>query len=384
MEAVLYLMARAAVGLIQRLPLEWVARLGRGVGGLVYWLDARHRRVARRNLDLCFGGEKSPAQIRAVARENFRRIGESFACAVKTAAMSLEELRPHVELVSPQLQSTPPGQAARRMVAAIGHFGNFELYARTGQFAPAYRCATTYRGFRQPSLNRLLQGLRRRSGCLFFERRFDGPALKAFMRPPGVLLGLLSDQASGQNGLRLPFLGHECWTSRAPAVFALRYDCGLLVAICYRIGLARWRIEADQEIPTREDGKARSLAAIMADVNRAFEAAVRRDPANWFWVHNRWKSRGRGERGGRNPKAEGPKEIRNPKSEIRIRSFIWCGGCVTRERLRPQYGAQSQRPKAFGSGPSDFGFRISFGFRPSAFGFRPSDFARRIERIGSP
>jgi KDO2-lipid IV(A) lauroyltransferase len=394
MDPVLYLLGRAVVGLVQRLPLEWVARLGRGVGGLVYWLDARHRRVARRNLGLCFGGEKSPAQIRALARENFRRIGESFACAVKTAAMSLEELRPHVEFVSPQLQTTPPGQAPRRMVAAIGHFGNFELYARTGQFAPAYHCATTYRGFRQPSLNRLLQGLRQRSGCHFFERRFEGPALKAFMRPPGVLLGLLCDQAGGQNGLRLPFLGHECWTSPAPAVFALRYDCGLLVAICYRIGLARWRIEADQEIPIREDGKARSLAAIMADVNRAFDAAVRRDPANWFWVHNRWKSRGRGAGRGRNPKsegpkreirnpkAEGPKEIRNPKSEIRIRSFIWCGGCVKRERLWPQYGAQSQRQKAFGSGPSDFGLRISFGF-PSDFGLRISDFALRFERIAS-
>jgi len=27
----------------------------------------------------------------------------------------------------------------------------------------------------------------------------------------------------------------------------------------------------------------------MRDVNRALEAAVRRDPANWFWVHRRWK-----------------------------------------------------------------------------------------------
>jgi len=26
------------------------------------------------------------------------------------------------------------------------------------------------------------------------------------------------------------------------------------------------------------------------DVNRAFEAAVRCDPANWFWVHRRWKA----------------------------------------------------------------------------------------------
>ena len=212
----------------------------------------------------------------------------------------------------PATPSPPPGQAPRRMVAAIGHFGNFELYARVGQFAPAYRSATTYRGLRQPSLNRLLQALRRRSGCLFFERRSEGSALKVFMRQPAVVLGLLSDQASGPNGLQLPFLGHECWTSPAPAVFALRYDCGLLRGLL-PCRLARWRIEADQEIPTHQDGQARPLAAIMGDVNRAFEAAVRRDPANWFWVHNRWKTR--------RPKTEGnPKE--KPKSEIRRKSEI--------------------------------------------------------------
>lgn len=291
MEPLLYLLARALVALTRALPLRWVARIGRAAGGLVYWFDARHRQVARRNLELCFGREQSPAQIRAVARENFRRIGENFACAVKTAAMSFGELRPHVEFVAPQLASVPAGQKPRKVVAAIGHFGNFELYARFGQFAPAYRCATTYRGLRQPSLNRLLQSLRERSGCVFFERRHEAPALRAFMKQPGVILGLLADQAGRESGLRLPFLGHDCATSTAPALFALRYDCALLVGICFRVGLARWRIEAGEEIPTRENGRARSPAAIMTDVNRAFEAAVRRDPANWFWVHNRWKDR---------------------------------------------------------------------------------------------
>ena len=89
--------------------------------------------------------------------------------------------------------------------------------------------------------------------------------------------------------MRVPFLGHDCSTTAAPAIFALRYHCALITGICYRVGLARWRIEAGAEIPTRENGQPRSTAAIMRDVNRAFEAAVRRDPANWFWVHNRWK-----------------------------------------------------------------------------------------------
>jgi lauroyl/myristoyl acyltransferase len=292
-ETPLYYLARGAVTLLQALPLTWVAWLGRVGGGIAYWVDARHRRVAVRNLTMCFGKEQSPAQLRALAQENFRRIGENFACAIKTASMSYEDLRPRVEFVgNPAIVSPTPEQAGHCVVAAIGHFGNFELYARFGQFAPAYKCATTYRGLRQPSLNRLLQSLRERSGCLFFERRFDAPALKAFMNQPGVMLGLLSDQSGGT--VRAPFLGHDCSTTAAPAVFALRYRCALITGICYRVGLGRWRIEAGAEILTREDGHARSPAAIMADVNRAFEAAVRRDPANWFWVHRRWKPAPRG------------------------------------------------------------------------------------------
>jgi KDO2-lipid IV(A) lauroyltransferase len=87
----------------------------------------------------------------------------------------------------------------------------------------------------------------------------------------------------------VPFFGRDCATSVAPAVFALRYDCPLHTAICYRVGLGQWRIEISDEIPTREHGQARTVEAITADINREFETAVRRDPANWFWVHNRWK-----------------------------------------------------------------------------------------------
>jgi KDO2-lipid IV(A) lauroyltransferase len=290
MDTAIYILARAFTAFLQALPLLWAARLGRAAGGLAYWLDRRHRRVALANLTMCFGHERSPAEIRALAQENFRRLGENYACAVKTAAMSSTELRPYVEFVaSSVLPSVPEGQKPRSMVVAIGHFGNFEIYARFAELAPAYQCATTYRGLRPPALDRVLQSLRERSGCLFFERRTDAPALRAFMSQPGVMLGLLADQHAGNGGLRLPFLGHECSTSSAPAVFALRYQCGLFTGICYRVGPARWRIEAGEEIPTRENGQARSTEAIMSDVNRAFEIAVRRDPANWFWVHRRWK-----------------------------------------------------------------------------------------------
>ena len=118
----LYLLAHTVIIFIQALPLKLVAWLGRRIGFIFWCLDARHRRVALPNLTLCLGNEKSPAEIRALARENFRRIGENFACAVKTAAMDFESLRSRVEFAAPAL-SNPPSAPPRSVVCAIGRQG---------------------------------------------------------------------------------------------------------------------------------------------------------------------------------------------------------------------------------------------------------------------
>ena len=289
MNTLIYWFARGIVAVIQALPLTFVARLGRALGGLVYHLDGRHRRVVLKNLTMVFGAEKSPAEITALAQENFRRIGENYVSAIKTAAMTFDKLRPHVEFVGTE-RLLPP----RRVVNAGGHFGNFELYARFNNLFPQYQMASTYRALKQPALNRLLTDLRNRSGCRFFERVTEGAALRGVMNQPAIILSLQIDQHGGNKGLRLPFLGHDCSTSPAPAVFALRYHCEFYAAACFRTGLAKWRIELGEQIPTHDaSGEPRAVADLIRDVLRIQEGHVRRDPANWFWVHRRWKDGGR-------------------------------------------------------------------------------------------
>ena len=289
MNAIVYVVAWCVVKILQALPLRWVARFGRAAGAAAFLVDARHRRVAIKNLTQCFGKEMSAAQIRDLAKENFRRIGENYCCAAKTAAMTWEELAPHVKFEGPSWVMDRVAAKPRSIVVAIGHFGNFELYARFGSANPNFQCATTYRALHPPSLNKLLQSLREKSGCNYFERRTDMAALKSWILPEGQMLGFLSDQHAGRSGVRAPFFGVDCATTAAPAVFALRYSQPLLVAICYRTDLACWRVEISEQIPTQDLGRARSVEALTVDINRAFETAVRRDPANWFWVHNRWK-----------------------------------------------------------------------------------------------
>jgi lauroyl/myristoyl acyltransferase len=301
MNTLLHLTARILIGLVQALPLGLVVILGRASGAVAWHLDRRHRRVALANLKLAFP-EKTEREIRGIARENFRRLGENYLGGIKTAGMDADDIRRILTLRGREHLATEAD--GHNLVFAIGHFGNFELYARAGLFLPGWRFGVTYRGLKQPALNRLLVALRERSGTLFFERRQDSGAMKAALREGGLTMSFLADQHAGDNGARLPFLGHECSTSTAPAVFALRYRCALHTAICSRTAPGRWRIELGPAIPTHKDGHARSVEAITTDVNAALEIAVRKDPANWFWVHRRWKPASRRQQARRKPPTE--------------------------------------------------------------------------------
>ena len=279
---------RCVIAGLQALPLALVARLGLAGGAGAFVLDRRHRAVALSNLAVAFP-EKTAPEVHALAQENFRRIGENFACAAKTASFTAEQVRGVLELSGAEKLPRTSDGTPQSVIVAVGHFGNFELYARTNLFVPGYQMATTYRGLRQPGADALLQALRAQSGARYFERRRDADALKAALAQPGLMLGLLADQHAGDHGVRLPFLGRDCSTSRAAPVLALRYGCPLFTAICYRTAPGRWRIEFGDEIPTQAHGEPRPAEVIAREINTAFEAAVRRDPANWFWVHNRWK-----------------------------------------------------------------------------------------------
>jgi len=294
MDRILYLLACIGVGLLQAMPLRVVAQLGRWAGELVFWLDRRHRRMAFYNLTRCFGAERSVEEIRALTHENFRRIGENYCCAIKTAAMDEAAIKQVLEVRgAEQLEPPDANDPPKCQVLATGHFGNFELFGRMIAYVKGnrYRVACTYRGLQQPLLDQLLHSLRSVTGMLLFERRTGGDNLKKAMSNGGLLLVLVADQSSREAGLEVSFLGHPCFASRAPAVMAARYGCTLFVPICYRVALGRWVIEMGEPIPTHADGRRRLADAITRDINAAMEVAVRRDPANWFWVHNRWKTR---------------------------------------------------------------------------------------------
>ena len=51
-------------------------------------------------------------------------------------------------------------------------------------------------------------------------------------------------------------------------------------------GFARWRVVFEEEIPYDPD----QPAQLTAHIDAVLERQIRQSPADWFWVHNRWKT----------------------------------------------------------------------------------------------
>ena len=288
----LYWLAKAFVFLVQMLPLKLVALIGRVFGFFFYYIDRRHRRVAVNNLFACLCKSYSQKEIFAIARENFCRIGEVYLSALKTASIPDKDIGSILSAKGAENLNFSKREdgSMPSFFFALGHFGNFELYAKTGVFVPNYEFATTYRGFRQPWLERLILSLREKSGVSFFERRFEGKKLRSFMSSPSTITGLLVDQHA-RRGVRLPFFDLPCSVSPSPALFALRYKLHLHCCFCRRLGLGRWEIEVGPKIASLFGDSPRPIEDILSDINSQFESFILEDPANWFWVHDRWKLR---------------------------------------------------------------------------------------------
>ena len=84
----------------------------------------------------------------------------------------------------------------------------------------------------------------------------------------------------------MPFFNRLCSTSPLAATLAIRANAAVIPSAVYTSGFARWRVVVEEEIPYDPANPER----LTADINAVLERQVRQSPADWFWVHNRWKT----------------------------------------------------------------------------------------------
>lgn len=265
------------------LPLPIVFHSGRCLGWVVSWVLPGYRRLAERNLTIAFGRTQSAKQIRILARKHFTTLGGNLLCSFKVPWMSVAEVDARVEWAG--LEHAAAAQAAGQgFVFALLHMGNWEILSQMERITAGAPPAAMFQRLANPYLNAHVERLRARTGCRLFDRRdgFFGPT--KWLRENGTI-GILVDQHAGDAGVWVPLFDRLASTTNLIHLLAMRAKAPILPVSVSTIGPARWRVEVMPPLPID-----RELDVSVALMNQVLENIIRSSPADWFWVHNRWKT----------------------------------------------------------------------------------------------
>jgi Kdo2-lipid IVA lauroyltransferase/acyltransferase len=280
----------ALMWLLHGLPLSALALFGRGIGAIAWWSVRSRREVALRNLELCLP-ELSAAQRRQIAREHFGLLGRSLAERGLLWHSSAEQLK---RLIHVEGDATLPEHAGKPVMWLVPHFIGLDIAGVAVQLFQSRPVVSMYQIQSNPVFEEaVLRGrLRFGNGKLF--SRWDGArAVIRAVREGHHFFNLPDMDFGAKDAAFVPFFGVPAATLLAPSRMAKALDMIVQPVVTevlpggqgYRVRF----LEPWTDFPTDD------AIADTARMNRWIEDEVRRMPAQYLWVHKRFKTRPKGE-----------------------------------------------------------------------------------------
>lgn len=290
-----YLIVLILVRLIGLLPYRQASDIGGLIGRIGYVIDGRHRRIAIQNLRLAFP-EESIEKICIIAKRSFENLGRSAAEVVRIAGRSPSLLRGILHERVTIEGRDHLDQAAKQGKGGLlitAHFGNWEILG-IALSANGYPLNVIARPLDNPLVDKLLNSLRRVTGTHVIPKK--GALRKIIDKlKQGEMIGILIDQnVSRDEGVFVDFFGYPAATNRGPALIAMKSNTAVIPLFIIREGKYRHKIICGEEIPLHRSGDVgRDILENTKRFTAVVESSVRKYPEQWFWMHQRWKTRPR-------------------------------------------------------------------------------------------
>ncbi len=287
-----YLAVRVLICVIQALPRATCERWARSLSDLLANRMRIRRAVVRDNLRQAFP-EMSPDQRRDVARgmwEHLLLMIVEIAHANRVIHKTTWRRHLRIEGMEAIVRTL---WLDRPKVVLSGHYGNFELAAYLfGLFG--FRLFSVARELDNPLLDRFVTEFRESRGQRILPKKGSAPDVALVLEENGAI-GLLGDQAAGPKGCWVDFFGRPASVHKAIGVFALSAEAPVLVCTATRLGGLfefELRLEGVAD-PAEESAETGDLASLSQWYTGLLERAIRREPAQYWWVHRRWRQRPR-------------------------------------------------------------------------------------------
>jgi KDO2-lipid IV(A) lauroyltransferase len=269
---------------IAKLPRAWQLRVGRALGRLLRRLKRREHRVARRNIELCFG-HLSAADQRQLLERHFEAVGMSFVEMGIGWFTPIERLLERVAVNGREHLERALARG-KGVLLFTAHFTTLEVGVGVLE-ALTPRASCMYR----PQRNAMMDVMIRRGRHRFAKEQIPRDNVRALLRNlrDNYAVCYLPDQTYlGKQSELLPFFGEPAVTNTATSKLAAISGATVLPYFFRRLPDGDYRVDIGAPLA---DFPSESAVHDTVRLFGLLEDYIRLAPEQYLWLYKKFKGR---------------------------------------------------------------------------------------------
>lgn len=288
--ALIHWFTLALIYLVNLFPRRWVLAVTGYLGGVAYHLFRKPRNITLTNLHLVYSDTKTPMEIRALSQEVFKMLGRNAGDIIK--GLFIKRLEDFKKIVQVEGEEHLERAFARGkgVIAVTAHLGAFE-FTCTYLGLAGYNPLAIGTALKDEKLNKLLVEQRISRGAEAVQRGKGTLRLMKGLKS-GRLMLILIDQDTRVKSRFVNFMGRPAATPIGGTLMAQRTGASVVPLYITLQPDYRQLIRIGPEIEIqRTDDEEHDLVVNTQRISDTTEQAIRNNPEQWVWMHERWKTK---------------------------------------------------------------------------------------------
>lgn len=253
---------------------------------LIYYVLGYRKKIVYNNLYNSFP-EKSPDEIKAIAKKFYRYLPDILVETIKMISISEKEVIKRIELINPD-EVYRHFHAGKSVIGVTAHYGNWELGIHRLSLMTDYPRLIIYKPLNNKNFNSIFNNIRTRFGATMVPMKQILRHIVRLKNQPHISM-FVADQTPlyQDSDFFMPFLNQEALVytgterisklTENPVVFC---EIGRKEKRGHYFCKFTTLIENPSLYPEHE---------ITIIHNQFTEEIIKKEPAYWLWSHNRWK-----------------------------------------------------------------------------------------------
>ncbi len=284
------ILTRIIIAIFSALTLEMRKGFYRFLFLLFYHIAEKHRLIVLHNLTLSFP-EKRLSELTGIAKDAYMNLGTMLAEFFEIPALVEHDGLQRLVATEGREHFTRAREKGRGILFFTAHMANWELMSvYFGRHMG--KGHIIYRTLDNPVLENLVALERSYTGHTLISKGGAKQKIIQVLSENGIVGILLDQNVSWYEGAFVDFFGREACTTTRFAALALETGAPVLPAHIVRLDDGTYRFIIQEEVELVKTG---DYEKDLFDNTQVFttmiEEWVRSHPGQWFWLHQRWKTK---------------------------------------------------------------------------------------------